>query len=365
MKLIDKYIFKQVFLATFVGVLLFIVIWISPEILFRIIRQVTYGEITADIAVQLFFLEIPEILGKGIPVGLLLGSLFVFDRLSRDFELITIRSIGISVKRIAFPIVILGLLGSAFCFYTYDNLIPYSTQKIKELKHYTYNNQFVYMEKYPDNKPKQVIIVTRFDGENILNLNIIKLADKINDETPLISNIYTAQNAIFDGNTWQLKNGKDYKIAPDGIYNEIEDFSSKEILIGEHAKTAYQLLEYSTKRARELDLKTIDYYLNILKKEELVDEYRHLLNKKHQRFAQAFSCILLALTGVILGFSKPREKRILGFTAAAGIVFVYYMIVPFIDLLAQKGVLPPLVAAWIPCSVVAIAFFSILKNKQL
>ena len=69
MTILDRYIFKQVLTATLVGIVMFIVIWISPEILFKIIRNTIYGEITLQTALKLFFLEIPEILGKAVPVG--------------------------------------------------------------------------------------------------------------------------------------------------------------------------------------------------------------------------------------------------------------------------------------------------------
>ena len=94
MKLLDKYILKQIFAATLVGIILFIVVWISPEILFKIIKRTVAGEYTIAVAIKRFIFEIPEILGKAIPVGLLLGNLFIFDKLSKDFELTILRNIG-------------------------------------------------------------------------------------------------------------------------------------------------------------------------------------------------------------------------------------------------------------------------------
>ena len=99
--LFDKYIFNQVLLATLVSILLFIVIWIAPEILFKVIRRTLKGVYTYPVAFQLLLYEIPQILGKALPVGLLLGSLFTFDKLSKDFELTVLRGIGISFKRIS------------------------------------------------------------------------------------------------------------------------------------------------------------------------------------------------------------------------------------------------------------------------
>ncbi|MBQ3819176.1 hypothetical protein II810_01890 [bacterium] len=39
----DKYIFKQVFFATIVAILLFLVVWIAPEMLLNNIQKILTG----------------------------------------------------------------------------------------------------------------------------------------------------------------------------------------------------------------------------------------------------------------------------------------------------------------------------------
>ena len=40
----DRYIFKQVAMATFVAILLFTIVWIAPEILLNTIKRALAGE---------------------------------------------------------------------------------------------------------------------------------------------------------------------------------------------------------------------------------------------------------------------------------------------------------------------------------
>ena len=84
--------------------------------------------------------EIPKILGKAFPVGLLLGSLFTFDKLSKDSELTIFRAVGMSFKRILAPLLVLSLIVTYLCFLTYDKWIPYyEEEKIildKEIENY-------------------------------------------------------------------------------------------------------------------------------------------------------------------------------------------------------------------------------------
>ena len=95
------------------------------------------------------------------------------------------------------------------------------------------------------------------------------------------------------------------------------------------------------------------------------EEYRYMLNKYLQRFFHPFVCILLAIMGCLLGFSKPREQRLIGFTIAIGCIFVYYITLPFFDLLAEKGVLPPLITAIFPPVAFMSAIIAFYKSKDL
>ena len=80
----DRYIFTQVLLATFVAILLFTIVWIAPEMLLNTIKRTLAGEYGVKTAILVLFFELPKILGKAFPVGLLLGTLFTFHNLSKD-----------------------------------------------------------------------------------------------------------------------------------------------------------------------------------------------------------------------------------------------------------------------------------------
>ena len=90
-----------------------------------------------------------------------------------------------------------------------------------------------------------------------------------------------------------------------------------------------------------------------------------MLNKYFQRFFHPFVCVLLAIMGALLGFSKPREQRLIGFTIAIACIFAYYITLPFFDLLAEKGVLHPLLTAGIPPIAFMCAIWQFYKSKDL
>jgi lipopolysaccharide export LptBFGC system permease protein LptF len=69
--------------------------------------------------------------------------------------------------------------------------------------------------------------------------------------------------------------------------------------------------------------------------------------------------------GTLLGFSKPREQRAVGFVIAIGSIFVYYITLPFFDLLAEKGILPPLITAMFPILAFLVCIVIFYKSKDL
>ena len=137
------------------------------------------------------------------------------------------------------------------------------------------------------------------------------------------------------------------------------------ILEGKPSQNAYTLMMYSTKRDRDITNKDLKNYISLLKEENMTEEYRFMLNKYFQRFFHPFVCVLLAIMGTLLGFSKPREQRLVGFTIAIGCIFVYYITLPFFDLLAEKGILPPLITAIFPPLAFLACIVAFYKSKDL
>ena len=65
--LFDKYIFIQVLVATLVCLLLFIIVWIAPETLVRIIKKLFTNVIDIKQAGMMLLYELPKVLGKALP----------------------------------------------------------------------------------------------------------------------------------------------------------------------------------------------------------------------------------------------------------------------------------------------------------
>ena len=366
----DRYIFTQVLTTTFVAILLFTIVWIAPEMLLNTIKKILEGAYTLKTGIMVLLYELPKIFGKAFPVGLLLGSLFTFDKLSKDSELTIFRAVGMSFSRILRPLLILSLIVTYLCFLTYDKWIPYSCKKLKEIKGGQPITQYIYTQKDVNNHPDKAVIVSYFDSNTMSDVIVMNFAKEVFDDLHAVSNILVGKTGKFETDNngkpvWCLYDVTSYDINDNGIFHKIDKKEKEYVLSGNEAEDAYTIMVNSTKRDRDINNKDLRKYITLLKRENLDEEYRLMQNKYYQRFLHPFVCVLLAILGCLLGFSKPREQRLIGFTIAIGCIFLYYITLPFFDLLAEKAVLPPFITAAFPPFAFLCAIIMFYKSKDL
>jgi len=362
--LLDKFILSQVFGATMVCLILFIIVWIAPETLFKIIKKILTDVMTFEQGIKKLILEIPKVLAKAIPVGILLGSIFTFDRLSKNSELAILRGIGLSFNRIMLPVICFGCVLSFFCYGVNDKLVPVASQKLGESR--GGGSHFVYIVENPDKTPKQNIIVSRFDTEVIENITVMNFASEKYSDAVMFKSIVFAPITKKEENCWMLYDALIYEIDDDGIYRKTKRVDKYPILEEKNkAKEVYDLMLNATRKERVFTNHQIKTYTKLLKKANFSDDYRYFKAKLYQRYLHPFTCILFAIIGCLLGFAPPRSQRLVGFTIAVGMIFGYYITLPFFDLLAQKGVLTPFLAASFPMILFIISIFIIKKVKDL
>lgn len=361
----DRYIFKQVTLASLVAIMLFTIVWIAPEILLNTIKGALAGEYGLKTAILMLFYELPKILDKAFPVGLLLGTLFTFDKLSKDSEITIFRAVGMSFPRIIVPVVFLSLIFTCLCFVTGDKGIPMAAEKMRAIKGSLRSTQYIYTQKDNTGLPLMSVIVSKSVNRALNNVIVLDFSNQVYQDVHQLSNIFSAKTGYAYDDRWELENITNYQISPDGIYINIGHINKMEILKGEPASNAYTLMYYSTMKERDITNHNLKEYISLLKKEKLSEEYNGTLNKYLQRFFHPLVCILLAILGCLLGFSKPREQRLVGFTIAIGCIFVYYITLPFFDLLAEKEILSPYITATFPTIAFMIAICGFYKSKDL
>ncbi len=380
-KLLDRYIFSQVFAACFACVFIFMIVWIMPEILPKTLQRVLNGTYSLETGLSIILFEMPKVLNIALPVGMLLGTILTFDKLSKNFEITVMRSSGFKFFRIIISVIILSFLVMGLAFVVGSDLLPYTANQLKVIKGENRSSQFVFPVKKADGAMDKILVVSNFDDNNIRDVIVLNFYNDYEKGSSLLSSIIMSdfvkavtetktiktskgeEKTISEIKSWDINRGKEYMISEDGIFHQINDVKNLTVLDGKSAQNAQKLMKYSVYRDRELTNFQMAEYTYLLYQEQMDDEFRSMLNKLIKRFVHPFMCVTFAILGCLLGFSKPREQKFLGLLVAVGVIFLYYITLPFFDLLAEKGVLSPLLTSVIP-AIASIILIAVVKKKK-
>jgi len=111
LRLLDRYIFKQVFVTCAACVGFFVFLIAAVNALKDMLGYLLAGQLAPESAIKLILLLIPYVVMYALPMGMLLGVLLVLGRMSADSEIVAMRTCGLSLKRISAPIFALALAG--------------------------------------------------------------------------------------------------------------------------------------------------------------------------------------------------------------------------------------------------------------
>jgi len=110
--LLDRHIFKSTLLTCAAAVGIFAFVLITGNIVRDLIGPGLAGQLSAEAFARLVLLLVPFVFSYALPMGMLTGVLLTLGRLSADSEITAMRASGISLPRIARPVIILGALGA-------------------------------------------------------------------------------------------------------------------------------------------------------------------------------------------------------------------------------------------------------------
>src|SRR6185436_9524003 len=131
--IIDRYILRE-----FLKILALVLV--SVIALFMI---VDYNEIASDVRkhgasldliLAYYRFQIFYVLNWTLPISVLVGTLVTFGILSKNTEITAIKSGGVSLYRIAVPVLAVSAVISIFAYLILDFVLPYSNQRAAEMK---------------------------------------------------------------------------------------------------------------------------------------------------------------------------------------------------------------------------------------
>jgi lipopolysaccharide export LptBFGC system permease protein LptF len=133
-KIIDRYIGRQVLSATTFAVVVLSIVLVLGNIFKELLDQLVQRP-DLDIGYVLRFIMnvLPFSLIFTIPWGFLTAVLLVFGRLSADNELVSLRVAGLSALRISISVFIISIILSGLSFWLNVSIAPRAQKEMKEM----------------------------------------------------------------------------------------------------------------------------------------------------------------------------------------------------------------------------------------
>lgn len=359
-KILDTYIANEFWQPLLFGIGIVTGVWFGADQLRTIFNLVMRSGVPMEIAFQIIGLHLPEIIVMTIPIGVLLGTLLVFNRLSGDSEIIALRTSGVSFYRIMVAPLLFGLLTSVVSFGINEYVVPTANRTAKKLEFVAMYKialpegqaNFTYMERGKDLALSRVYYIGLYDKSTIYNAIILDFTrDKM-------VQIISAATGKWNHGEWILEKGRSYALAGDSDVTRILKFDK---LVIPGIQNAQKALDTGKVPPKDMSIGELQAYMDVLKQGNTLSN--DLLLRYYQKFSQPLACLIVALAGAPLGLLARRSRSNLGLIYSAGVVFLYYVLQSTSGALGESGRLTPMIAAWLPNIVIGTLGMIILYFK--
>lgn len=356
MKILDKYLLRELGGPFFLAVIGFIIFMVS-HILFLLTDTIVNKNVPFGVVARMMLLRMPAIMVLTLPVAMLFGTVLGISGMVASNEITALRSIGVSFPRIMIPFLIAGLLLSGLTFFTNEKVVPWATHKSENIIRQMILKQQVPMiqsnvfQRGPNNQTFYVQIVD--DNNKILQNIMIFDLNEIN-----FPRVITAKKATWDDRYWYLSEGYIYKFDQYGSLVWGGNFAKFKILVDVDPQNFFQ----GQKTPQEMTADELGKQIEqIAKSGQDTKEFEVDFQIK---YSLPLASLITALIGGPLSVKAPRSGKMMGIAYSFGVIFVYYNLMSIGRSFARNGIITPFFGAWCPVLIIGAIGIILLFNVE-
>ena len=348
-KILDKYILKQVIEMFLMGVFVFTTIIFASDTFITLIKQIAKFGIPFKVAFIIILLNLPAVIVMTIPMGVLLSTVMTLNRLSLSSEVTVMRACGIGLNRIAKPIFIFAIVMALSSFFINETVVPVMTKQAKDLALWALGQKnipdgkenFVFKELNEGGTLKRLFYVGYCNKKTLHNVTVL---DNSKDGT---IQVLQAKEGKTSPKGWEFEKGAAYTIANDGQVLNTTLFDTSVVKFGLDLSK-----EMNKNLAKEMNFTKLMKYLT--KNDISYKERRAYTIELFDKIALPLTTLVFVLLGVPLAITPPRVRYNRGFLFSILIIFAYYLVLALSISFGEEGSLLPFLAAWLPNIILTI-----------
>ena len=376
MRLLDRYLGREVITSAVFAVCTLSLVLILGQIFKKLFEFVIDHNVPATFIITFVAYFLPLSLIFSIPWGFLTAVLLVFGRLSAGNELTALRTAGVSIPRIARPVLILAVAFSGLCLWINLYVAPRAQQNLKDAffqvatsnpaaaftgdqvitdfpgqKIYVGNKEGTLLENVhvfelnQDNKPVRVVFAKTGHLETDLANKQIKMR--------LEGSRFEQRDYAAPDDLTKIRDGITmgdfvFPISLEALYEKKQGRRKVESLTYDELKTEVQR-NVAVVAADKAKLRAggVDDDFKKTAKDD-VGKLASIQTEYNKRFSFSLACVTFALMGIPLGITAHRQETSVGFGISLGVAFTYFLIIIVVNTFRAKASWHPEMLIWAP-----------------
>jgi lipopolysaccharide export system permease protein len=358
--LLDRYIFTEL-LSPFglsLGALCFVML--TRELL-RLVELLVSKGIGLFAVLNVFAHLLPSFLVLTLPIAGIIASISAFGRLSFDKELVAMRAAGLSLLRLARPVVLFALLVFSLTLWLAQWGQPWSSLNLKKVAINLLRDQLALaLEKGSFNEPIPRMMIYVSDKESKTPSESIFISDERNADDPRIivaQRYQVLMDPSGDQVALRLQNGVIHSRPAMIDQYQLVSFSTYDLKVPLN-QSAYSALEERPTYEQLIEQLANSQWRDPSALRRMMEYYKDL--------AFPTASLIFCILGVPVGIVSKRSGRIGGFAVGVFVVIVYYVLNVACEFLVTTTMISPFIGAWAPNGIflllTAIWFFNM--NRQ-
>jgi len=343
-KIIDRYIIKELFDPFLFGLGAFTAILSASMILLDLVRAVVVRGMPLLTAAQIFVYRLPGTAVYIFPMATLLAALLAFAKLSSQSEIVAFKAGGISLYRIIIPVLAFGLAISLVTLLFYEVVVPRSSIAATNLMIETQARKSpkiqrnVLIPEIENDVLKRMYFAGSLKGDIMEDVVVEEFTDG------KLSQIINAREARWnkEKSTWLFKNGIIYLLNESGEYKHLIRFKEQYMTIKYTPADFYM----GDRKPEEMNMAELKKFIKLKKK--MGEDTMDLQIQYYLKGAIPFSCLVFVLLGAPLGLSPQRSSSSIGLGLSVLIVFFYYFLTFVTMAIGELRLISPMISAWLP-----------------
>ena len=340
MSILPKYLCKEFFKILIPCLLIFVVIYL---VIHFIGRYDNFAEAHVPISRMLPFLmyQIPYIIVQMLPPASLIAVIIMFSLMEKNNEIMALKACGISVLKIAQPVIIASLVLSFVLFLFSEFIVPFASaesnkiwrNEVRRQKPGSFHGATHLWYKGSD----CIYWIRHFDNEKaVMSDPVFYFFDQ---SFRLVKKI-DGRSGLWKNSMWEITDGTILELADDSSYR-MSRFKRTDLNLPETPETFVQ----EEVKPEEMGYWRLRRFAERVRREGY-DATRYFVDLDI-KISFPFVVFFMALIGTPIALAKRRGGTPVAVSIGILLCFIYLLVFGVSRSLGYAGILPHLLSAWL------------------